>query len=97
VKSAFPNRGRSRYAKVNACLIRWAEDETVQLELDRLYDVFKDEYGFAVEDWTIPTINSHRKLMGKALDFIEEFDARDNLFIVYYAGHGTINENRQSM
>ena len=35
--------------------------------------------------------------MGMALDFIEEFDARDNLFIVYYAGHGTINENRQSV
>ncbi|KAF8850218.1 hypothetical protein BDZ45DRAFT_679913 [Acephala macrosclerotiorum] len=96
-KGAFPNRGRSRYAKVNACLIRWAEDETVQPELERLYDVFKHGYGFEVEDWTIPTINSHRKLMGKALDFIEEFDARDNLFVVYYAGHGTINENRQSV
>jgi hypothetical protein len=35
--------------------------------------------------------------MGKALNFIEDFDSRDNLFIVYYAGHGTINENRQSM
>ncbi|KAE8445757.1 hypothetical protein EG329_012815 [Mollisiaceae sp. DMI_Dod_QoI] len=96
-KGAFPNRGRSRYAKVHACLIRWAEDKTVQPELERLYDVFKNVYGFEVEDWTIPTINSHRKLMGKALDFIEEFDARDNLFVVYYAGHGTINENRQSV
>lgn len=35
--------------------------------------------------------------MGKALDFIEEFDQNDNLFIVYYAGHGTMNENRQSV
>jgi hypothetical protein len=35
--------------------------------------------------------------MGKALDFVEDFDARDNLFIVYYAGHGTINENQQSV
>ena len=33
--------------------------------------------------------------MGKALDFIEEFDQNDNLFIVYYAGHGTMNEHRQ--
>lgn len=35
--------------------------------------------------------------MGQALDFIDDFDATDNLFVVYYAGHGTINENRQSV
>lgn len=69
----------------------------MQPELERLCDVFERGYAFKVEKWTIPTVNSHRKLMGKALNFIEDFDARDNLFIVYYAGHGTINENRQSM
>lgn len=79
------------------CLIRWAEDQSVEAELERLRDVLEQGYGFKVETWTIPTINSHRKLMGKALDFIEDFDASDNLFVVYYAGHGTINENRQSV
>ncbi|KAH6723545.1 hypothetical protein BKA61DRAFT_566170 [Leptodontidium sp. MPI-SDFR-AT-0119] len=29
--------------------------------------------------------------------FIDEFDARDNLFIVYYTGHSTINGNCQSV
>lgn len=69
----------------------------VQPELERLCDVFERGYGFKVEKWTIPSAKSHRTLMGKALDFIEDFDSRDNLFIVYYAGHGTINENRQSV
>jgi hypothetical protein len=83
-------------------LIRWEEDGVdealcVRPEVERLCDVFESEYGFRVETWTIPTIKSHRHLMRKALDFVEDFDARDNLFIVYYAGHGTINENQQSV
>jgi hypothetical protein len=78
-------------------LIRWEEDEAVQPEIERLSDVFEHGYQFKVENWVIPTEKSHRKLMGQALDFIEDFDARDNLFVVYYAGHGTINENRQSV
>ncbi|KAH7330544.1 hypothetical protein BKA65DRAFT_60135 [Rhexocercosporidium sp. MPI-PUGE-AT-0058] len=65
--------------------------------MNSLCEVFERGYGFQVETWKIPIIKSHRKLMGMALDFIEEFDARDNLFIVYYAGHGTINDNRQSV
>jgi hypothetical protein len=69
----------------------------VQPELNRVWDVFANGYGFKVEKWTIPSVKAHRTLMGKALDFIEDFDSRDNLFIVYYAGHGTINENRQSV
>ncbi|PVH68756.1 hypothetical protein DL98DRAFT_629298, partial [Cadophora sp. DSE1049] len=101
-KSAFPNRGRSRYATVHVCLIRWEGDDTdgdlvFETEMNSLCEVFERGYGFQVETWKIPIIKSHRKLMGMALDFIEEFDARDNLFIVYYAGHGTINDNRQSV
>jgi len=69
----------------------------VKPELERLCDVFRDSYGFNPEIWHIPTIKSHHKLMGKALDFIEEFDQNNNLFIVYYAGHGTMNEHRQSV
>jgi hypothetical protein len=69
----------------------------VKPEVERLRDVFRDVYGFNTEIWHIPTIRSHHKLMGKALDFIEEFDQNDNLFVVYYAGHGTMNEHRQSV
>jgi hypothetical protein len=82
------------------CLIRWEEDEIderlrVQPEVDKLCHVFEKIYGFNVEIWLIPTRRSHHKLMGKALDYIDDYDNKDNLFIVYYAGHGKVNENRQ--
>ncbi|CZR53777.1 uncharacterized protein PAC_03658 [Phialocephala subalpina] len=34
--------------------------------------------------------------MKKALDFLDDYDSKENLFIVYYAGHGYINQDRQS-
>jgi hypothetical protein len=34
--------------------------------------------------------------MQKALDFLDNYDSEDNLFILYYAGHGFINQDRQS-
>jgi hypothetical protein len=34
--------------------------------------------------------------MGKALEFIDDFESEDTLFIVYYGGHAKINEARQS-
>lgn len=69
----------------------------MQPEVDRLYKLFDTLYGLNTEIWLIPTVKSHHKLMGKVLDFIDDFDKSDNLFIVYYAGHGSINENRQSV
>ncbi|KAG0646907.1 hypothetical protein D0Z07_6466 [Hyphodiscus hymeniophilus] len=95
-KSAFPNRGRSRYNSVNVCLIRWQEDELqVQNELGRLDHKFQD-YGFKTDVWMIPSQNSHLELMSKSIDAIRTSDNDQNLFIIYYAGHGRINEARQA-
>jgi hypothetical protein len=98
VRSAFPNRGRSRYECVNVCLIRWEQDLLgVSHELERLGDLFEHLYGFNVETWLIPSnSSSHIELMKKACGFLTEFDSSDNLFIIYYAGHGYINQDRQS-
>jgi hypothetical protein len=69
----------------------------VESELSTLRDVFERQYGFNVETWLIPaTEKSHNSLTQKALNFIDNFDSKDNLFILYYAGHGLINEHRQS-
>ena len=77
-------------------MMRWEVDALgVDSELNTLRDVFKQQYGFNVHTWHIPaTEKSHHKLTQNALDFIEEFDSKDNLFILYYAGHGYINEYR---
>ncbi|CZR58571.1 uncharacterized protein PAC_08463 [Phialocephala subalpina] len=98
VSSSFPNHAGSRYRSVNVGMMHWEVDALgVDSELNTLRDVFKQQYGFNVETWHIPaTEKSHHKLTQNTLDFIEEFDSKDNLFILYYAGHGYINEYRQS-
>lgn len=79
------------------CLIRWQEDELeVKSELDRLYHVFDKLYGFNTQIWLIPPRASQIQLTSMTCSFLQEFDDEDNLFIVYYGGHGTINQARQS-
>jgi len=69
----------------------------VSHEVDRLGDLFEKLYGFNVKTWLIPSDStSHFDLMTKACGFLKEFDSNDNLFIIYYAGHGYINQDRQS-
>lgn len=79
-------------------MIRWAQDDLgVTQELSTLADVFEGQYGFNVETWHIPPDEkSHSSLMQRALDFLHDYDSLDNLFILYYAGHGFINQDRQS-
>lgn len=79
------------------CLIRWTEDDLeVKEELDRLHDVFETLYGFATEIWLIPSTASQIQLTSMTCNFLQKYDADDNLFIVYYGGHGTINRSRQN-
>ncbi|KAG4442441.1 hypothetical protein IFR05_002043 [Cadophora sp. M221] len=93
-KRAFPNRGRSRYGTVNVCLIRWEDDELgIQQELSTL-DIVLQDYGFQTNVFLIPALNSHWDLMRKTLDFIQVYDNDQNLFVLYYSGHGRINGAR---
>jgi hypothetical protein len=54
------------------------------------------DYGFHTEEWLIPSTDSQWELMGKTLNFIRAFDGDQNLFILYYGGHGRINKSRQA-
>lgn len=59
--------------------------------------MFEKQYGFHVEDLVIQANGkSHNAIMSQALAFIDDFDSKENLFILYYAGHGYINDYRQS-
>jgi hypothetical protein len=78
-------------------LIRWQEDGLqVKSEVDRLFHVFEKLYGFNTQIWLIPPRASQIQLTSMTCSFLQEFDAEDNLFIVYYGGHGTINQSRQN-
>ncbi|KAH7377993.1 hypothetical protein BKA64DRAFT_714496 [Cadophora sp. MPI-SDFR-AT-0126] len=93
---ALPNRGLTRYKDVQVLLLRWEEDELeVEWELNDLAKVFRD-YGFSTDPWLIPTQSPLRKMMAKALKFIDDHESPDTLLIVYYGGHAKINEARQS-
>jgi hypothetical protein len=82
---------------VNVCLIRWEEDELqVENEVNELHYVFETLYGFNTEIWLIPSSASQIQLTRETCNFLQKFDAEGNFFIVYYGGHGKINNARQN-
>jgi hypothetical protein len=60
-----------------------------------LRSVFCDIYRFDTEEWKIPSNRSHNSLAFKLMGFLEEYDSKDSLLIVYYGGHGGMNDDRQ--
>ncbi|TVY32307.1 hypothetical protein LSUB1_G008562 [Lachnellula subtilissima] len=93
---AFPSRGRSRYQQVIAVLIQWEENGVnVQPEINRLQTVL-DSYGFSTETWVIPSTSSHLKVMEMAKNLVADFGSAENLLIVYYTGHVSIDSSGES-
>jgi hypothetical protein len=83
---------------VHVLLLRWEEDSIgVEYELNDLAKTFRSAYGFETETWLIPTFKPSRTLSRKASQFIDDFGNADNLLIVYYAGHGLIDDSRQAV
>lgn len=94
--AAFPNQGSSRYKEVHALLLSWKDDNLgVVNEISELHDVFQQICRFKVENWSIPSERSHIALATKVLGFLNDYESRDNLLIVYYGGHGSMNDDRQ--
>lgn len=89
------------YLETYVLLLSWEDKDPrlpVDREIDRLYDVFERLYHFKVERWKIPSTDSHIRLNEKILELVKLGDDReDYLKVVYYAGHGKLTRNRQSM
>lgn len=64
-------------------------------ELEGLREIL-ERYGFKTTKWLIPTKNAHRKLMLKVGEFVDAYDGKDCLMMLYYGGHAFINQARQS-
>jgi hypothetical protein len=91
----FPGDQISRYTEVHVILLSWEDEDPnlpVSLEIETLADVFSNLYGFEVEQWLIPSDNSHNKLNKKILNFLGDDDA-SHLKIVFYAGHGKLTNH----
>lgn len=95
-EAAFPNRGVSRYKEVHALLLSWEDDNLgVVDEVTELEDVFRNCYRFETEAWKIPSKRSHNSLAAKIIAFVDDYESKDNLLVVYYGGHGEMNDDRQ--
>ena len=95
---AFPNRGvgTSRYKGAHVLLLSWEEDSLgVIKEIQELEDVFRNDYHYDTEEWRIPSVRSHNSLAAKILGFLDDHESKDSLLIVYYGGHGEMNDDRQ--
>lgn len=91
----FPGDQISRYTEVHVIILSWEDEDPnlpVSLEIKALADVFSEIYGFEVEQWLIPSENSHNKLQSKVLKFLGDDDV-GHLKIVYYAGHGKLTNH----
>lgn len=79
-------------------LLRWTDDDlSIQVELDRLRDVFELQFRFATEQWNIPSLNPTRALQAKLYDFQEAHQSESELLIVYYGGHGEASRRGKSV
>jgi len=95
-KAVLPNNAKSRYRNVHVLFLSWEDEDPqlpVSLEIAKLHDVFVNIYHFQSEIWHISSQNSHNKVSKKILEFVGE-DHKDDLKIVYYAGHGRLTQNR---
>ena len=95
--AAYPTTGTSaRYKAVHVLLLSWANDDLgVFEEISELDGAFTSVYGYATEQWRIPSTRSHNSLAKQLTEFLERYESEDNLLIVYYGGHGRMNDNRQ--
>jgi len=82
---------------VIAVLVQWEENGVnVQPEINRLRTVLDTSYGFYTETWVIPSTSSHPKVMEMAMNLVADFGSAENLLIVYYNGHVSINSSGES-
>jgi hypothetical protein len=88
VKSAWSKNRGDRYSRVNVLLTGWKDDDlNVDTEIEDLGFLFKDQYGYNVQKYQIPSLKPDRALKDRVLSFLKEGDKKDSLLIFYYAGH----------
>jgi hypothetical protein len=96
--AVFPNDSRSKYKRVTVLMLSWEDEDPnlpVSIEISKLLDVFRSTYNFDVEIWKIPDRNPQWALTQRVMEFVcPAADDKENLKIVYYAGHGRLTKTR---
>lgn len=97
-KAVFPNIAPGRYRDVYVLMLKWEDEDPnlpVSWEITRLFNVFQNVFNFQTEVWDIKDQDCHAEVNQKILDFSRlGGNSKEDLKIVYYAGHGKLTMNR---
>ena len=81
-------RPRSKYARVEALLLSWADDDLGVLEeVAKLEELLRSYFNFTAEAWRIPSDDAEDQLTRKILSFRKGKVSNQDLLILYYGGH----------
>jgi hypothetical protein len=96
--SVYPNKTRSRYSRVYVLIFKWEVEDPklpVSYEIAELWEVLEKIYHYDIEIFEIPEKQSHARVSEKVNTFVAiNDDSKDDLKIVYYAGHGRVSKTR---
>ncbi|KAL3422600.1 tyrosine-protein phosphatase non-receptor type 6 [Phlyctema vagabunda] len=92
VNNALPSTSKN-YKKVAVLALRWSNDKMGVESTERdLLAVFKNNYGFAVENYVLDaklsTWQVQRALVAQVFSFQDKWQGPDSLCIYVYSGHG---------
>jgi hypothetical protein len=94
VGAIWPKRHDSRYESTHVLLLSWEDDDLGVIEgINRLRHVFGERFKYEVEIYEIPTTKPDLSLKQRIIQYLDLFDSKDTLLIVYYAGHGSPGRN----
>lgn len=86
------------YSAVYVLLLSWKDDDLgVDTEIRKLEVVFGDAYGFFVQRFLIPNEEPDEALAEVLKDFVQRYKSPQSLLIVYYGGHGSLNDARLAL
>jgi hypothetical protein len=86
-----------KYKGVHVLLLSWQlADSGFHEQLEELKKVFEDYYHYTTYDKLIPKNDAQRSLDNILSEFLA-YDDDENLLILYYGGHGDIDNVRQAV
>lgn len=85
------------YETVSVLLLYWKDDDLgCAAEVDDLGRVFRNDFNYSVGSYRIPSRDPQSSLNLKMAQFISECGGDNNLIIVYYGGHGGLENPEET-